>query len=254
MKYKSIFILVLCLSLMLCASSQKKLKEAQEKDPQFQYNLGLLYLNRGNVDEAIKYLKKSLALNPRNHIAYNFLGIAYSMKGELEESLKHFNKCLEINPRFTDAHNNLGMIYQQMGIIDRAEEEFLKAIADKDYPTKEKPYYNLARLFYIQEKFNEALDYAQKSIKENARFAMAYNLIGLIFEKTNNFPQAIESYTRALIIVPGEINFSFNLAVAFFYNNQFSEAKEIFEGIYNKVTDPQMKERITQYLKIINKE
>jgi len=254
MRCKYICIFVMSLIILHCTSPQKKLRESQEKNPQFQYNLGLLYLNEGSLDEAIKQFNKSLALNPRNHIVYNFLGVVYSMKGELEESLKYFNKCLEINPGFSDAHNNLGMVYQQMGILDKAEEEFLKAISDESYSTKEKPYYNMARLFYIQEKYEQAIDYVHKSIRENNLFAIAYNLKGLIMEKTKNFPQAIESYKQALKYVPEEINFSFNLAVAFFKNNEFKQAEKVFEEIYNKTSDPEMREKISQYLKMIKRD
>lgn len=251
MKLRTIFLFIIVLALISCVSSQKKLQKEREKDPHYQYNIGLYYLDNGDPDEAIEYFNKSLALNPRNFLVFNALGFSYSMKGDLRQSMKYFQKCLEVNPTFTEAHNNIGMIYQEMGFIDKAEEEFQKVLADEKYPSKENAHYNLANLYFIQGKGDKALDHVQKAIQENIRFAMAYNLKGRILERQNRISKAIESYERASTIVPGEINFSFDLAVALFKNNEFSRAKEIFERISPQVRDQEMKDNIDQYLKII---
>jgi type IV pilus assembly protein PilF len=251
MKLKTIFLLVIILTLAFCVSAQKKLNKEREKDPHYQYNMGLFYLDSGDPDEAIKYFNNSLVLNPRNYLVFNALGFSYSMKGDLRQSLKFFQKCLEVNPNFTEAHNNIGMIYQEMGFIDKAEEEFKKVLADEKYSSKENAYYNIANLYFIQGKMDKALDNIQKAIQKNIRFAMGYNLKGRILEKQNELSKAIESYERALKIVPGEIIFSFDLAVALFKNSEYSRAEEIFEKISPQVTDPEMKDNINKYLKII---
>jgi len=86
-------------------------KNKQDKDPQYQYNLGLFYLNSNNVDEAIKCFNRSLNLNPNNYLAWNAIGLAQSLKTNFEASIQAFTKALAINPQFTEAHNNLGTIY-----------------------------------------------------------------------------------------------------------------------------------------------
>lgn len=251
MKPKLALVLFICLNLILCASAQKKIQKAREKDPQYQYNMGLFFLNSGNIDEAIKYFNKALSLNPNYDYAFCSLGLAYSMKGDFEKSVKYLQDSLRINPALSDAHNYLGTAYQEMGFLDKAEQEFRIAVSDKNYKSRELPYYNLARLCIIKERLPEALDYIEKSIEMNSRLAMAYNLKGTILEKMNDLEGAIGSYKQAVKIVKDEINFNFNLAVAYFKNNEFSKAKEIFETISLKVSDPEMKEKINQYLKMI---
>ena len=157
MKNKTALILICCLSLSFCAAPQKKLERAREKDPRYQYNMGLFYLNSGQVDPAIKHLNESLNLDPRNYLALNALGLAHSMKGELQQSVKYFMECLKINPTLAEAHNNLGSVYQEMKLYDKAEDEFVKASLDTQYSSREMPFYNLARLYFIQDKFQEAL-------------------------------------------------------------------------------------------------
>lgn len=254
MKLRIFSIFIICLNLLLCGSAQKEIQKSREKDPQYQYNLGLFYLNNNNLDEAIKYLDRALSLNPRHYLALSARALAYSIKGNFQEALASFQKCLEINPKFTEAHNYLGTIYQEMGLIDKAEEEFKKALSDKSYSSRDLPYYNLARLYFSQDKLEEALDNVQKSIQISNRLAMAHNLRGLILEKLARVPEAISSYEQAIKIVPDDVNFSFNLAVAYFKNGEFAKAGEIFERISTKVSDEETKNKISEYLKLIKKQ
>lgn len=251
MRYKLTLIFFISLNLIFCASPQKKFEEARTKDPQYQYNMGLFFLNQGNVDEALKHLNRALTLNPRYDLALYALGLAHSMNGNFEESVKYLQNCLKINPTLSDAHNILGSVYQEMGLIDQAEREFRIALSDKNYKSRDNSYYNLARLCVTKDKLQEALDYVEKALEINSRMAMAYNLKGVILERLNNFEGAIESYKKATEILEDNVDFNFNLAVAYFKNNEFSKAKEIFEKISARVTDPEMKMKIDEYLKMI---
>lgn len=253
MRFKFVIIFSICLNLILCASPQKKAEQKNEKDPHYHYNMGLFYLNNGELDNAIQHLKKSLTLNPKYSLSLSALGLAYSMKGNLEESVKYFQKCLEVNPKFAEAHNYLGAVYQEMGFIDKSAEEYRAALSDENYKSKELPYYNLARLYLIQDKLEEALGYIEKSIELNKRLAMAHNIKGAIMEKLVKFEQAIVSYKEAVKIVPDDINFNFNLAVAYYKNGNFKDSKKVFEIISSNVFDAEMKKKIEEYLNLINK-
>ncbi|TET73613.1 MAG: tetratricopeptide repeat protein, partial [Candidatus Aminicenantes bacterium] len=198
MRYKSIFIIFICLNFILCASTQKKIEDARNNDIQYQYNMGLFYLNQGIVDEAIKYLNRTIELNPRYDLALYSLGLAHSMNGNFEESVKHLQNCLKINPTLTDARNALGAIYQEMGLLDQAEKEFRIAISDENYKSKDNSYYNLARIYMAKGKLKEALNYVEWALGINRRMVMAHNLKGIIYEGLNDFAKAIDSYRIAL--------------------------------------------------------
>jgi tetratricopeptide (TPR) repeat protein len=252
MRTKVLAVLSICATLAFCASSQAKIKRNREKDPNYQYNLGLFYLNQNNVDEAVKYFVKAQSLDTRFYLALNALGLAHSMKGRLDESVKAYQKCLEINPRFTEAHNNLGTVYQELKLLDKAEGEFKAALLDVGYQNRELPYFNLARLYVLQNRLDEALENVERSIQIKPRLAMAQHLRGVIFEKRNGLAEAIASYEAAVKIVPEEVLFSYDLGVAYFKNGDYARAKEIFLKISGKITDAETKDTISRYLKIIN--
>jgi superkiller protein 3 len=256
MRYKLVLIVFICLNFILCASTQKKIEDARNNDPQYQYNMGLFYLNEGVVDEAIKYLKRALELNPRYDLALYAIGLSYSMNGNLEESVKHLQNCLKVNPTLTDAHNALGAIYQEMGQLDQAENEFRIAISDESYKAKDNSYYNLARIYMTKGDLKEALNNVEKALGINRRMVMAHNLKGIIYEGLNEFENAIESYKVALETLredarEKDVDINFNLAVAYFKNNEFDKAKEIFLKISSRIADPAKKAEIDQYLKMI---
>jgi type IV pilus assembly protein PilF len=252
MRTKALAVMMICASLAFCASSQVRIQRSREKDPKYQYNLGLFYLNQNDVDNATKYFIKALSLDTRYHLAWNALGLAHSMVGRLDEAAKAYEKCLEINPQFTEARNNLGTVLQELNLFDKAEAEFLKALADLTYQTRELPYFNLARLYVLQGRLDEALDNVQKAIQIKPRLAMAHNLRGLILEKRNSLGEAISSYETAVKIVPEDVLFNYNLAVAYFKNGDYARSKETFLKIQGKITEPETKDTIARYLKMIN--
>ncbi len=254
MRIKAIAIVTLCASLAFCASSQTKVQKARDKDPKYQYNLGLFYLNQSDVESAVKYFVRSLTLDTRYYLAWNALGLAHSMRGRLDESARAYLKCLEINPRFSEAYNNLGTVYQGLGQLDKAEEAFRKALADPTYLNRELPYTNLARLYVLQGRFDEALENADKAIQIKPRLAMAHNIRGQILEKKNDLGGAILAYEQAVRIVPDDVLFSYNLGLACFRNADYPRAKEVLLKIQGKVSDAETRESISRTLRLIGEQ
>jgi Tfp pilus assembly protein PilF len=254
MRAKTPTVLLLCATLAVCASTQQKAQKAQAKDPKYQYNMGLVYLNQSNIDArnidvAISYFVKALSINTQYYLAWNAIGLAQSLKGNLQESAKAYQKCLEIYPEFTEARNNLGTIYQEMNQLDKAEAEFQRALADLSYQTRELPYYNLARLYLVQNRLDMAYESVQKALQIKPRLAMAHNLKGMILEKQNKPDDAVVSYEQAVKIVPEDILFNYNLAVSYYNVKELAKAKSLFLKISPHVVDPEMKVKVSQYLK-----
>jgi tetratricopeptide (TPR) repeat protein len=241
------------LFLVSCASlstSQKK----NEKDPRYQYNMGLVYLNSRGADadtlnQAISYFLKAVSLDPKYHLAFNALGLAYSMKGDLGPAAKSFEKCLDINPGFTEARNNLGSIYEALGFVDKAEAEYKKALVDETYASRQLPLYNLARLAFRQDRWDQALEYVDRAFRFDPRMAMAYNLKGLILEKKEDLEGAVASYEKAGRLVPDDMNFKLNMALALIKAGKTGQARETLEIILQKTENSELRQKASEALK-----
>lgn len=253
MRKKIFYAALLAMILTACSASSKNLQKKQDKDPNYQYNLGVFYMNDGQLDKAVQYLNRSLALKADNYLAYHSLGLVYSIKGEIEKAVENFQKALSLNPNSTETRNTLGAIYQEMGFLDKAEQEFKAAAQDVNYKSRELPYYNLARLYAQKNQMDTAMENINKSLAFNSSFAMGHNLKGILLEREGQYDFAIDSYRRAINKAPDDISFNYNLAVAYFKNQEYKQAKEIFDKILPRITDSDVRQKIQEYLDHIDK-
>lgn len=247
---KILLLLAISLNLVFCASSQGKIARENEKDPQYQYKKAIIAMKYGLVEQAIEYLNQALSLDPNHYQSYNLLGLAHSKKQNFTEAASAYQKCLEIQPGFSEAHNNLGYVYREMGLTDKVEEEYKKAYSiDSNYNAS----YNLAELYFKQNKLELALDYVQKSIQKDTRSSTAFNLRGVILNQLGQYSEAIESFQNALRLVQNDIITSVNLSVAYINNKEFDKARLLLEKILPLVQDQMLKDKINEYLEIIKK-
>lgn len=245
---KRYVILGIALVLAACGPSQKKLAEQRERDPQYQYDKAVVCMQYGLADEAFKYLNEAIRLDPNHYMSFNLLGLAYMVKANPAEAVKAFENCLAIKPDFSEALNNLGTAYQESGQIDKAEAAFKRAFeVDQNYNAS----FNLARIYYDKGLFDRALALVQTSIDKYDRSILAWNLKGLILESKEKLPEAIASYEQALKIVPGEVNISFNMGVAYYKAQKYDKAKEIMEKILPLAKTEDLKGKIQEVLKRI---
>lgn len=64
----------------------------------------------GRLDDAISFLKGSVALDPLNQSSHNSLGLAFMNSGRLDEAEAVFRQLLELNPKYPWGHINLGRV------------------------------------------------------------------------------------------------------------------------------------------------
>lgn len=68
-------------------------------DPAMLHNAwGYYYSRTGDIHSAIKAFKKSIAADPKDHIAYKNLGLMYMELGRRKEARTAFSKSLSLNP------------------------------------------------------------------------------------------------------------------------------------------------------------
>lgn len=243
-------ILILAIGLLLgsCASSQGKMDRRQERDSQHQYELAVMSLRYNLIDEAIKYLKKALTLDPNHQPSYYLLGMAHVEKKNYKEAAAAFEKSLELKPDVSEAHVRLGVVYQEIGLPDKAEEEYKKAYASDESSMAS---HSLALLYYEQNKLEPALEFVQKSIEKGNRSADAYNLQGVILNKLSRYPEAIDSFQNVLKIDPNHVVANINLAVACINDKDFKRAREVLERILPLVKEQELRDKIIEYLEKI---
>ena len=91
-------------------------------------NLGLHYLNRGELQRAIDIFNRALPLNNKFPQLYYNLGNAYTQKGDRKEAISCYDRAIRLKPDYSSAYFNRGIVYRQMDKWPAALASFEKVI------------------------------------------------------------------------------------------------------------------------------
>ena len=77
------------------------------------YNLGLIYLGNKQLETALQLFQESIRLQPRRGDSHIVIGVALTQLDRLEEARRAYFKALELDPLNVLALNNLGLLALQ---------------------------------------------------------------------------------------------------------------------------------------------
>ena len=227
------------------AGPQKKKKSSDEKNPQYQYEMGAIALRYGLTDEAVRYGQLAVSLDPDHLDGWKLLGLAYYTKGEFVLAADAYEKAAAIKPGDGEIQRNLGLALAEIGEAGRAEEALKKAFAaDGNAETA----FLLGKLYYGAGRYEEALEYALQSIRKDGKSPKAYNLKGVVLNQLGRHAEAAGSFQAGLVLAPEDIGLQVNLGIANINSNEPAKAKPILEAVLPKITDEVLRKRIVEYL------
>jgi eukaryotic-like serine/threonine-protein kinase len=100
---------------------------------------GYAYLAKGRLTEAVRDLQQSAELNPAASTCLYDLAVAYSLSGQQENAIKILRKILAIDGRHCIAHYDLGIIYDSVGDKADARREWLRSVTCQEEELKSRP-------------------------------------------------------------------------------------------------------------------
>jgi tetratricopeptide (TPR) repeat protein len=131
--------------------------------------LGYLYTELKDYENAEKYLKEAIEMNPKSSTAYSALGYVYYELKKYDLAIYHFKKAIQLDPNNASAHNNLGYTYLELGInLSEALNECKKATSLNPksaayHDSLGWAYYNLGNYKAAAKELEEALNYPCKN-------------------------------------------------------------------------------------------
>ena len=88
----------------------------------------LNFINEGKIEQAKEIYLELIDKGTKNHIVYGNLAILYGIEGSNKEMIKFLKKSLSIEPKYSLGHNNLGLAFQKDKDFLSAIESFKNAI------------------------------------------------------------------------------------------------------------------------------
>ena len=164
------------------------------------YNLGLTHQELGQLDAAVESQKKALAVNPNYAEAHNNLGVTLKELGQLDSAVECYEKAITSQLDYAEAHNNLGLAFYELDQVDAAVESYKKALAIK--PDYAEVNYNLGNALNDLGKLDDAVKSYEKALAIKPDYAEAHNNLGNVLKDLGQLDDAVKSYERALAIKP----------------------------------------------------
>jgi len=102
-----------------------KIIDDDDNEPDIVYSeLGFLYTEADQFDEATHFFEKSLEYNPDNAEVLTELSYAYEMNGDFRSAINTSNKSLDNDPYCFETWVNIGRLYSQLEEFENAIDAF----------------------------------------------------------------------------------------------------------------------------------
>ena len=186
------------------------------------------YLEQFNVPKTSTIYMTSLNKRQSLGCFFNNLGNVYKDIGNVNQAMASLQWAVYINPLLAESRMNLGNIYLLKNRVDDAIAEY--QAATRISPDDSKAHHNLGNAYQIREWFNDAINEYTAAIRLDSNVADAYLGIGVCYNKLNQPENEIDAYLKALAIKPNMYEAMANLGNVYFNKGNFDAAIEQYSN------------------------
>jgi protein O-mannosyl-transferase len=202
-------------------------------------NLGTLLMERGQLDGALSYFQKALAVRSGSEHRHYHLSLALihdstgnvlARKGRLDDAIVHFRQAIQLRPDFPDAHYNLGTALFQKEDLDGAISEWRTTLSIHPYDAG--AHTSLGNALVQKGLLREAADHYEKALQSEPDSILPLNNLAWVMstgpdDSLRNNEIAVQLATKAnQLSKENNPVFIRTLAAAYAQAGQFEKAIE----------------------------
>ena len=150
------------------------------------------------LSQSLVLCRSALGRNNSLEIAHVTLARIYHMQENNRQAIEEYEEVLRINSKNENAAYAAGQIYYADGEYEQARYYFMQAVSNN--PEFLKAYMLLARTEIKLNKTEDAEQYLNMVINMDSRQVHAFILLGEIYQKQEDYEQAIDAYKKAAAI------------------------------------------------------
>lgn len=200
--------------------------------PCIHLDLGTAYYRTNQIDKAFFHVQKALEYDSTN---YKYLATMANLCGSVgkdEEAVKYYKMALNIEPNVPLIYYNIGVVYRKNKEYLNALEYFNKAaqMDSMDYRYVS----GIGEVYMEMNKAEAALPHFLKSIKLNSKSGKSHWDIGRAYFALNNLEEAKRSFEAAILLDPGYVNSYYDLAKLYSHLQQFEQAFDNLDQAISK--------------------
>jgi tetratricopeptide (TPR) repeat protein len=202
------------------------------KDAEPYYQAGLVYLELGNVANAVNSFRTATALNP-NHagaqVKLASLMATSQNKTVIEEAEKRLKGVLAAAPTSLEVLNNLAVAESKLGKMDDAVKLFDEAAAK--FPSDLRASALLARLKIKQNDLPGAEEVLKKAVARAPNSADAALMLGRVYLQQRKLAEAETQIRRALELDPKNAPALMSLGLILMNTNRPADAEQTYKKL-----------------------
>ncbi len=191
---------------------------------------GSILLEEGNIDEAIKFLDKSIELDPWLVQSYSMLGEAYYNIGKYDEAIKYWEEEIKYSPNNIFTYFMLADAYSKSGRPEKAIEvlEFLRKNVENNIIAL----YELANLYRNIGNEAKAREYESLILEiDPEKDPNGVEIWAKLQLQRGNYDKVIDTIKRILDARTNESVCELILAIAYLKKGEINLAREIINNV-----------------------
>lgn len=175
--------------------------------------VALDYVLLDDYVDAIRWLDRAVAADPRNAEAWYSLGRAQMNQGNFIEAERDFNRTLALSPADPKAFDNLGLSLEAQNRTDEALASYTRAIAAQAHSphASEQPLLNLGTLLNAKTRSREAVGPLQQAIAVAPKCPRCHEELARAYLATAQEGPGTREMEQAVALDPGNPRLHYQL-------------------------------------------
>ena len=242
------FVIVLLLALAGCATTGTPIDKT--KMAQGYFEKGLAHYQEKNFELASVEFNRSLQTDSSNKLPYYYLGIINDTRGKPEEALKYYKEAISLDPDFSEAYNALGVVYVKQEKWQDALKCFKKALDNKLYTTPHIPYLNMGDMYMTQKNYDKAVE-AYRESKRLANLELTSYKLGTALYEAGRTKEAIKEFQEGVGMAPQNAYLRYSLAIALLKDGNKAAAISEFKKVVELAPGSEIAQKAKDYVKTL---
>ncbi|TAL02466.1 MAG: tetratricopeptide repeat protein [Rhodospirillaceae bacterium] len=185
------------------------------------FNIGLKLHEAGRLDEAEKFYRKAMAINPSNGLLHSNLGVLYYAQGRIDDAIVMQKRAIALDPGLGISHNNLGVALNRLERHEEAIEAFRRAIEIE--PDNSRALNNLGDSLTKSGRFEESVTFLRKALELDPVYAEAKSNMGMALWGMGDLEGAIAWLRDSIALQPNLATVHKNLGLVLLLKRDFAE-------------------------------
>ena len=167
---------------------------------------------------------------------YLQLGMGYLEQGDLANARRHLNNAMAINSKNSDVYGVWGLLHSREGDVELADNSFKQALRIDSKNSRARN--NYAAFLFSNEKFKEAYEQLEIVVEDTAYSArpQAFENMGLSALRLNEPDDAEYAFTRAVQLNSNQLRSTLELAELNINKGNTAQARAYHDGFMTLIS------------------